>query len=86
MRLRATVPTFTLAESRRVFGPPLAFNAAEAAGEAVIRTIHEIAGGVPAIAVRLAEMLAMLAAADPRRDLTPDDVEAIHRRLSLSAA
>ncbi|MCX7432085.1 MAG: ATP-binding protein [Planctomycetia bacterium] len=86
VRLRATVPTFTLAESRRVFGPTLAFNAAEADGEAVIRTIHEIAGGVPAIAVRLAEMLAMLAAADPRRDLTPDDVEAIHRRLSLSAA
>ena len=54
--------------------------------EAVIRTIHEIAGGVPAIAVRLAEMIAMLAAADPRRALTPDDVEAIHRRLSLSAA
>lgn len=86
VRLRATVPTFTLAESRRVFGPTLAFNAADADGEAVIRTIHEIAGGVPAIAVRLAEMLAMLAAADPRRDLTPDDVEAIHRRLSLSAA
>ncbi len=86
VRLRATVPTFTLAESRRVLGPMLAFNAAESDGEAVIRTIHEIAGGVPAIAVRLAEMIAMLAAADPSRDPTPDDVEAIHRRLSLSAA
>ena len=86
VRLRATVPTFTLAESRRVLGRMLAINAAESDGEAVIRTIHEIAGGVPAIAVRLAEMIAMLAAADPRRDLTPDDVEAIHRRLSLSAA
>ncbi len=86
VRLRATVPTFTLAESRRFLGSMLAFNAAAADGEAVIRTIHEIAGGVPAIAVRLAEMIDMLAAADPRRDLTPDDVEAIHRRLSLSAA
>jgi len=86
VRLRATVPTFTLAESRRVLGPTLAFNSAEADGEAVIRTIHEIAGGVPAIAVRLAEMIAMLAAADPRRRITSDDVETIHRRLSLSAA
>jgi type II secretory pathway predicted ATPase ExeA len=86
VRLRATVPTFTLAESRRVLGPMLAFNAAESDGEAVIRTIHEIAGGVPAIAVRLAEMIAMLAAADPCRRITSDDVETIHRRLSLSAA
>ena len=86
VRLRATLPTFTLAESRRLLGPTLALSAAEADGEAVIRTIHEIAGGVPAIAVRLAEMTAMLAAADPRRRITADDVETIHRRLSLSAA
>ena len=86
VRLRATLPTFTLAESRRLLAPTLALSPAEADGEAVIRTIHEIAGGVPAIAVRLAEMTAMLAAADPRRRITSDDVETIHRRLSLSAA
>jgi type II secretory pathway predicted ATPase ExeA len=88
VRLRATLPTFTVAESRRLIAPtlPVATDATEADGEAVIRTIHEIAGGVPAISVRLAEITAMLAAADPRRRLTPDDVETIHRRLSLTAA
>ena len=86
VRLRATLPTFTLAESRRLLAPTLAVGVAEGDGEAVIRTIHEIAGGVPAIVVRLAEMAAMIAAADPGRRLTPDDVETIHRRLSLSAA
>lgn len=86
VRLRATLPLFTLAESRRLLAVPLAVHAGEAGSEAVIRTIHEIAGGVPAIAVRLAEMTAMLAAADPRRRLAPDDVETIHRRLCLTAA
>jgi len=86
VRLRATLPTFTLAESRWLLAPTLVVGVAKADGEDVIRTIHEIAGGVPAIAVRLAEMTAMLAAADPRRDVTPEDVETIHRRLSLSAA
>ena len=86
VRLRAALPTFTLAESRRLLVPTFAVNAAEADGEAVIRTIHEIAAGVPAISVRLAEMAAMLVVAEPRRRLTPDDVETIHRRLSLTAA
>jgi len=86
VRLRATLPTFTLAESRRLLAPTLAVGAAEDDGDAVVRTIHEIAGGVPAISVRLAEMVAMIAAADPGRRITPDDVETIHRRLSLSAA
>ena len=86
VRLRATLPTFTLAESRRLLAPTLAVHAAEADGDDVIRTIHEIAGGAAAMSVRLAEMVAMLAAADPGRRLTPDDVETIHRRLSLTAA
>lgn len=86
VRLRAALPTFTLAESRRLLGPALAGDLDEEHAEAVIRTIHEIAGGVPAISLRLAEMTAMLAAADRQRRLTSDDVETIHRRLSLSAA
>jgi hypothetical protein len=86
VRLRATLPTFTLAESRRLLASMLAVGTAEGDGDAVIRTIHEIAGGVPAISVRLAEIAAMIAAADPGRRITPDDVETIHRRLSLSAA
>jgi hypothetical protein len=84
--LRATLPTFTLAESRRLLAPMLAVGTAEGDGDAVIRTIHEIAGGVPAISVRLAEIAAMIAVAEPGRRITPDDVETIHRRLSLSAA
>jgi type II secretory pathway predicted ATPase ExeA len=86
VRLRASLPPFTLAESRRLLADRLADGAAETDSETVIRTIHEIAGGVPAISVRLAEMAAMLAAADPRRRLTSDDIETIHRRLSLTAA
>ena len=86
VRLRATLPPFTLAESQRLLAPTLKVGDSETDGDDVIRTIHEIAGGVPAISVRLAGMAAMLAAADPRRRLTPDDVETLHRRLSLSAA
>jgi len=86
VRLRATLPPFTLAESCRLLAAALAIDAADEQDEAVLRTIHEIAGGVPAAAMRLAEMTAMLAASDPGRRLTPEDVETIHRRLSLNAA
>jgi DNA transposition AAA+ family ATPase len=86
VRLRSSLPTFTLTESRSMLGSMLPVAAADAAREAVIITIHEIAGGVPAIAVRLAEMAAMLLDADPAHRLVPDDIETIHRRLSLSAA
>jgi|LakMenE01Jun11ns_1017448.scaffolds.fasta_scaffold9897840_2 type II secretory pathway predicted ATPase ExeA len=85
VRLRATLPPFTLAETRRLLAATLTVGA-EADGEAVIRTIHEIAGGVPAIAVRLADMAALVAAAEPGRSLVSDDVETIHRRLCLTAA
>jgi type II secretory pathway predicted ATPase ExeA len=86
VRLRATLPPFTLAESCRLLAAAMAIDAADEQDEAVLRTIHEIAGGVPAAAMRLAEMTAMLAASDPGRRLTPEDVETIHRRLSLNAA
>ncbi|MFM9197287.1 MAG: hypothetical protein ACKOWG_16430 [Planctomycetia bacterium] len=88
VRLRAALPTFTLVETRRLLGPTLAVDGDmdEQDAEAVIRTIHEVAGGVPAISLRLAEMTAMLAAADRHHRPTSDDVETIHRRLSLSAA
>lgn len=86
VRLRATLPSFTLAETRRLLAPTMADAATEAEAEDVIRTIHEIAGGAPAAAIRLAEMMAVLAQAEPRCPLTLDDVETIHRRLSLHAA
>jgi len=92
VRLRATLPVFTLAESSRLLAARLAVRASESGHaddphrEAVIRTIHEIAGGIPAIALRLADMAAMLVDADPGHRLVPDDIETIHRRLSLAAA
>jgi len=88
VRLRVTLPTFTLSESSRLVAAvwPLPRPAAEGVADEVIRTIHEIAGGVPAVALRLAEMAAMLVAAEPGRVLVPEDIETIHRRLWLTAA
>lgn len=86
VRLRVALPAFTLAESRRLLAVRLPVAAADGTGEAVGRTIHEIAGGMPAAALRLADVAAMLVAADPQRGLTADDIETIHRRLSLTAA
>lgn len=86
VRLRATLPPFTLAESRRLLAAMPPFDAPGPQHEEVIRTIHEIAGGVPAIALRLADMAMVLAGADPGHRLTPHDVETIHRRLCLTAA
>ena len=85
VRLRATLPPFTLAETRRLLAPALP-DATGTDAEEVIRTIHEIAGGVPAVAMRLAEMTAMLARAELGHGLVADDVETIHRRLCLTAA
>ena len=85
VRLRATLPPFTLAETRQLLAPALPDDGGNDS-EDVIRTIHEIAGGVPAVAMRLAEMVAMLAAAAPEQALVADHVETIHRRLCLGAA
>lgn len=85
VRLRATVPVFTVHESRRLLASVLG-GSGPAPADAVLDAIHEIAGGVPAMALRLADMAAVLAAADPDRRLVPDDVEAIHRRLCIRAA
>lgn len=86
VRLRATLPTFTIAESREVLVPKVASAADEGRCDEIVRTIHEIAGGVPDVALRLADMASVLAAADPARRLVPDDIETIHRRLSMQAA
>lgn len=84
--LRAVLGPFTLAESTAALTPLLA-----AAGEpddqmALVRTIHEIAGGIPAEVARLGSFVRDVAAAAPGGRLTPDDVEAVHRRLSPRAA
>lgn len=86
VRLRVVVPVLTLAETARIVLTrwPSAPGEDEASG--VIRTIHEIAGGVAAAVHRLADVAAMLSAAEPGRPITVEDVEAIHRRLSPLAA
>lgn len=89
VRLRATLPPFTLDETRWLLRPLLGDEAVDAApdrGADPLATIHEIAGGVPAVALWLAEMAGVLAAADPGRRLSTEDVEAIHRRLCMRAA
>lgn len=54
--------------------------------EAVIDRLHEIAAGIPAACRRLAELALVVAASRPDGRLTPDDIEAVHRRLSPHAA
>ena len=85
IRLRATLPVFSFADTLRLLAGRRESVAVVGADEAVLRTIHEIAGGVPTVCLRLAEVADMLAVAMPR-PLTADDIEMIHRRLSLSAA
>ena len=50
-------------------------------GPDVVRTCHEITAGIPAALVRLIE----LATVSAGRQLTPADIETIHRRLDLHA-
>ena len=84
--LRATLPPFTLDESRMLVASKLVAAGSPEERDRVARTIHEIAAGIPAMVARLADLAALFAAADPGRTLLPDDIETIHRRLSLQAA
>lgn len=86
VRLRVVVPVLTISETARIvlMRWPSAPVDDEASG--VIRTIHEIAGGVARAVHRLADVAAMLEAAEPGRPITAEDVETIHRRLSPLAA
>jgi len=90
VRLRATLPAFTCVESRLLLDGRrdggLAARCATGQAEAVSRTIHEIAGGIPALVSRIADIACMLADSRPGRGLVPDDIETIHRRLCLTAA
>lgn len=84
--LRAVVHPFSAAETTALLAVACHRSAVPAeALEPVAHTIHEIAGGLPAMALRLAEM-ALLVATSRGGPLEPDDVEALHRRVSLNAA
>lgn len=88
--LRAVLRPFTAGETRSVLDATL-FAARpirmdlDARAE-IARTIHEIAGGIPASVTRLAEFAALVVEARTDGVLVPADVETIHRRLSLEAA
>lgn len=90
VRLRAVLRPFALAESRAVLDallfPRLGLGLHATHRDAVAVTIHEIAAGIPAAVERLADLAVVVAAARPDRRIDPADVEAIHRRLCLTAA
>jgi type II secretory pathway predicted ATPase ExeA len=84
--LRGVIPPFTLDETRMLVAARLAAAGSLDERDQVARTIHEIAAGIPAVVTRIADLAAVVVEASPGRTLLPDDIEAIHRRLSLQAA
>jgi len=88
--LRAVLRPFTELETRAVLDSTLFAGSpgrmSPDARAAVARTIHEIAAGIPAAVTRLAEFATLVADARPDSLLEPNDIETIHRRLSLHAA
>jgi type II secretory pathway predicted ATPase ExeA len=90
VRLRATLRPCSAADSATLATAVLAAGGATARMSPlpadVAQTIHEIAAGIPATVVRLAGLARVIAEMRPESTLTVDDVEMIHRRLSLQAA
>lgn len=84
--LRAVLQPFSFAETRRVLDTMLARPDTTRPDDAVVRTIHEIAAGIPAAVARLAELAGVVAASRPDGSLSARDIEAIHRRVCLHAA
>lgn len=84
--LRATLRPFTLAETAAAVESRLVGLVPAVDKPAIVRAIHEIAAGIPAGSLRLAELVSLVADAAPERFVTADHVEAVHRRLALAAA
>jgi len=84
--LRATLPPFTLDESRLLVAAALAKVGSFVEQDEIACIIHEIAAGIPALVTRLAELAGVLAESTPGRAITTDDIESLHRRLCLQAA
>lgn len=84
--LRATLKPFSIAESTLAVATRLPPGGTQVERDAIVRVIHDLAAGIPARVVRLADLLQTVAAGTPSRRLTPADVEAVHRRLTLQAA
>lgn len=86
VRLRATLPPFSLDESRLLLASAMTAAGSAENRDAVARCIHEIAAGIPAIVRRLADTVTIFAEAHPAHVIVPDDIETMHRRLSVNAA
>jgi len=84
--LRATLGPFTRDESTLAVAARLSPGGSPAERDAIMQAIHDLAAGIPARVVRLAELVQTVARAMPAGRLTPADVEAVHRRLTLQAA
>ncbi|RLS35775.1 MAG: hypothetical protein DWH79_01130 [Planctomycetota bacterium] len=86
VRLRATLPPFGLSDSARLVVERIPGADGHGPSEEVVRTFHEIAAGIPAALLRLIDLAAVVAAAEPLQTISVNDVEEIHRRLCLQAA
>jgi hypothetical protein len=84
--LRAVLGPFTFAESKAAVASVIELPGSQEERDGTVRVMHDIAAGIPAEVVRLAELVRAVAAATPTGRLTPDDVESLHRRLSVQAA
>jgi len=85
--LRAILRPFTAGESARLVSAVCGRgNEPPDALAGVAATIHEIAGGLPAGVIRLAEWSLLVLGSRPEQPLVAADIEALHRRLALSAA
>lgn len=79
VRLRAVVPPFTLDDTRALVVARLAAVGGPSPADDALRVLHEIAAGIPAVVVRMADLAAVFVAEGRR--LSAADVEAIHGRL-----
>jgi type II secretory pathway predicted ATPase ExeA len=86
VRLRVTVPPFSLSETRLLVAARTGSGGLPSDDPHLVKTIHEIAGGIPAGIVRLADLAGVVAEGRRGQPITAEDIEAIHRRLGITAA
>lgn len=86
VRMRVTVPPFSLAETRLLVAARAGAGGLPGDDQHVATTIHDIAGGIPARIVQMADLARVVAESKGGQPLTVDDIETIHRRLAINAA
>jgi type II secretory pathway predicted ATPase ExeA len=86
VRIRSTLLPGSLADTEQLLAAGRERAGWPSFDESSAATIHEIAAGIPADIVRLADLAGVVAAARALGRLTPADIEAVHRRLTPHAA